>query len=68
MNVKELHAAIAEGRAVDIPPLATALGVSLVSLYAAVRRGEVPATKIGKRRVIPASTAKKLLGIDQEVA
>ena len=52
----------------DVPHTYTAreaaelLGVGLTSLYAGVRRGEVPAIKIGRRVLIPRSRLDDMLG------
>lgn len=60
---KELEIALAEGRAVNIPPLARALGLSRVGLYAAAKRGDFQTTRIGRRVLVPAPVAKQLLGL-----
>ena len=60
----DLEVALAEGRAVKVPLLARALGVSRVGLYEAVKRGEVQSTRIGRRVVIPAAVARRLLGLE----
>ena len=65
---KALEQALRDGRGVRVTPLARALGVSAVSLYAAVKREEVPATRIGQRIIITAPVARKLLGIETEAA
>jgi hypothetical protein len=65
---EELKAALAEGRAVNVASLAHALGMSKVGLYAAVKRGEVQSTRIGRRVVIPAHVARRLLGLEMEAA
>jgi predicted DNA-binding transcriptional regulator AlpA len=65
---KDLTDALAEGRAVNVPPLARALGLSRVGLYAAVKRGEVPSIRIGRRVVIPAAVARRLLGLEEKAA
>jgi excisionase family DNA binding protein len=52
----------------DIPDTYTAreaaerLGIGLTSLYAGVRRGEVPAIQIGRRVLIPRSRLDDMLG------
>ncbi len=65
---QDLVSALSEGRAVDVPPLARALGISPVSFYAAVKRKEIPSTRIGRRIVIPAAVARRLLGLETEAA
>lgn len=39
------------------------LGLSRNSLYAAIRRGELPALRIGKRIVIPRAALERLLDV-----
>jgi len=41
-----------------------ALGLGRSSAYAAVRRGEVPAIRIGRRLVVPTGHLLRLLGAD----
>ncbi len=63
--LKDIQVALAQGRAVDVTPLARVLGISPVSLYAAVKRQEVPATRVGRRVLITAPVARRLLGIEE---
>jgi excisionase family DNA binding protein len=42
------------------------LGISRGSAYQAARRGEIPAIRIGRRRVVvPTASLLRLLGVDQ---
>ena len=45
-----------------------ALGVSRTSAYEAVRNGEIPSIKIGRRVVVPTAALRRLLALDDEVA
>jgi excisionase family DNA binding protein len=45
----------------DIPEFAEQLGISRNAAYEAVKRGEIPAIKIGRRFLIPADTVDRLL-------
>ncbi len=47
-----------------IPQLATQMGVSRITVYNRVRRGEIPATRVGRYYVISADTVRKVLGLD----
>ncbi|ANY78467.1 hypothetical protein BB934_09680 [Microvirga ossetica] len=60
--------ALREDRGVKATALAKALGLSRVGIYEAVKRGEIQATRIGRRIVIPAHVARRLLGIEMEAA
>ncbi len=62
---QELQVALTEGRAVGVRPLARELGLSAGGLYRAVARGEVQAVRIGRRVVIPAAVARRLLGLEE---
>lgn len=64
----DLSQALAAGRNVPVGPLAFAAGVTPGAIYAAVRRGEVKAVKIGTAIRIPAREAKKLMGIEDAKA
>jgi excisionase family DNA binding protein len=55
--------ALKENRPVRVQPLAEAAEVSPATLYALVARGEVQSVRIGKSIRIPASVAKKMLGM-----
>jgi excisionase family DNA binding protein len=48
-------------RTMDIPEFAEQLGISRNAAYEAVKRGEIPAIKIGRRFLIPADTVDRLL-------
>ncbi len=48
---------------IDVRDLAKVLGVSRELLYGAVRRGELEAIRVGRRRVvIPLKVAEEMLG------
>lgn len=63
-----LRQAIAAGTGVSVLPLARALGTSTNVIYRAVERSEIKATRIGRRVIIPAAEAAKLLGLPQQEA
>ena len=44
-----------------IPQLASEMGLSRVAVYKKVKRGEIPATKVGRDYVISARTARRVL-------
>jgi excisionase family DNA binding protein len=45
-----------------VPELAKLLGVSRIAIYNRVKKGEIPATKIGKTYVITDRTIANILG------
>ena len=47
---------------VTIPKLAELLGVSRIAIYNRVKRGEIPASKIGRTYVITDKTISNILG------
>ena len=63
---KDLQLALAQGRAVDVPPLAHALGLSKIAVYKSVERGEIPPTRAGRRIISTAPVTRQLLGLEAE--
>jgi len=63
-----LKQAIEEERGVKIRHLATKLGVTPNTVYQAIKRGEVRALIIGRAKRVPPEEARRLLGLEQEVA
>jgi hypothetical protein len=52
-------------------PLAVAgraLGLGRQAGYAAVRRGDIPAFKVGKRFIVPTPPLRRMLGLDTDPA
>jgi excisionase family DNA binding protein len=47
---------------ITIPQLARLLGVSRIAVYTRVRKGQIPATRIGRIYVITDRTIKDILG------
>lgn len=47
---------------ITIPQLAKLLGVSRIAIYNRVKKGQIPATKIGGTYVITDKTVAKILG------
>jgi excisionase family DNA binding protein len=62
--VKELLAALNEGRPVRVNSLAEALSVSRNGFYEAIKRGEIRSIRIGRSIRIPAQEARRVLGVD----
>lgn len=56
----------AEQPTTRIEDAARVLGISRTSAYAAVRRGEIPAIRIGHRIVVPTAALRRMLGLDPE--
>lgn len=50
-----------ESLTVSVEHAAHLLGLGRTTMYAAIRRGEVPALRIGRRRVVRRSTLDRLL-------
>jgi len=53
---------MANERYITIPELAKFLGVSRIAIYNRVRKGQIPAAKIGKTYVITDRTIATILG------
>ncbi len=51
-----------EERFLSIPELAKILGVSRVTVYNRVKKGEIPATKVGRTYVITDKTIRNIVG------
>lgn len=51
------------GRAtLDVPTAAELLGISTWSVYAAIKRGEIPALRIGRKLFVPTAQLLRMLG------
>ena len=68
MTTTDLLKRAREGKNVKVPPLAEATGLSLNGFYAAVRRGEIEAVRIGRAVVIPGREALRLLSAEERPA
>jgi len=55
----------ARGETCSVEEMADLLGISRGSAYAAVRAGELPGIRVGKRVVVPVRRVAQLLGEDQ---
>jgi excisionase family DNA binding protein len=53
---------MAKPKYITIPQLAELLGVSRIAVYNRVKKGEIPATKIGRTYVITDKTISSILG------
>ena len=53
---------MANKKYVTIPELAKLLGVSRIAIYNRVRKGQIPATKVGRTYVITDRTVADILG------
>jgi excisionase family DNA binding protein len=53
---------MAKERYLTIPELAKLLGVSRIAIYNRVKKGQIPASKIGKTYVITDQTVANILG------
>lgn len=47
---------------ITIPELAKLLGVSRIAIYNRVKKGQIPATRIGRTYIIEDKTISKILG------
>ncbi len=55
MNLEEKRATY------DVPEAARILGIGRSAAYEAVRRGEIPSIRLGKRLVVPRAALERLL-------
>ena len=53
---------MADKKYITIPELAKLLGVSRIAIYNRVKKGQIPATKIGRTYVITDQTIANILG------
>ena len=53
---------MAKAKYITIPELAKLLGVSRIAIYNRVKKGQIPATKIGRIYVITDQTIANILG------
>ena len=47
-----------------VAEVAEILGVTQVTVYARIHRGELPVLRFGRRMVVPTAALRRLLGID----
>jgi excisionase family DNA binding protein len=52
---------MADRKTIDVPEAAQQLGLSRNAAYEAVRRGEIPAVRIGRRLFVPRDAIDRLL-------
>ncbi len=52
-------------RTVDVPDAGAVLGLSRGAAFAAVKRGDIPVLKIGRRLLVPVAALEKLLEGDR---
>ena len=62
VNMKPKDRKTTLGSYVTIPQLANLLGVSRIAVYRRVKKGEIPATRIGAMYVISDTTLESILG------
>ena len=62
MNQAAERTRASAGGLVTIPQLARMLGVSRITVYQRVRRGQIPAVKVGRTYVITERTVNEVLG------
>jgi excisionase family DNA binding protein len=51
---------------ISVERAGASLGISRATAYDAVRRGEIPAIRLGRRWVVPTAQLRRLLGLDPE--
>jgi excisionase family DNA binding protein len=61
--MKEIKLIATDRLTVTVPEAARLLGVSRMSAYSAVRTGEIPSIRIGRRVLIARAALERLLGI-----
>ncbi len=47
---------------------AALLGVSRATAYAAVKSGEIPSIRVGRRVLVPTAALRRLLMLDEQIA
>ena len=50
---------------VDVPTAAELLGISRGSGYEAVRTGQIPSLRLGRRIVVPVAKLRAMVGLDE---
>ncbi len=53
---------------ISVSEAAAALGLTRVAVWAAIRRGDIPARRIGRSYLIPRAALEKLLAVEGEAA
>lgn len=56
-------AALAEQPTITVPILAVLLGTPPATVYAAIRRGQLPSIRIGRRVLVPSAAVRAMLGM-----
>lgn len=54
-----------ERRTLTVPEVAETLGISTDSVYLAIRRGEIPALRLGRRLLVPREAIDRLLQVGE---
>lgn len=65
MTTSDLLARAREGKNVKVPPLAEAVGLSTNGFYAAVRRGDIDAIRVGRAVMVPGREVLRLLNAEE---
>ena len=61
---RKTRKAITEALAVSVEDAAKALGVGKYSAYVAIKAGELPSIKVGRKIKVPTAPLRRLLGIE----
>jgi excisionase family DNA binding protein len=61
---RKTRKAITESLAVSVEDAAKALGVGKYSAYVAIKDGEIPSIKVGRKIKVPTAPLRRLLGIE----
>ncbi len=56
-----------ESPTITVEEMADALGIGRTGAYDAVRRGDLPSIRIGRRIVVPVAELRRLVGLDDAV-
>lgn len=65
---RDVHIAVKEGRPVAVAALAHASGWPCSTIYDSIKRGEIEVVRIGSAMRVKPSSARRLLGIEEERA
>lgn len=65
---EELHKALTGRLTIDVALAGRVFGLGREAAYAAVKRGDIPSLRIGRRLVVPTGPLRRMLGMDPRPA
>ena len=68
MREKDLKTLLTDNLSVSVETAGKAFGLGRNAAYAAVKNGQIPSIKLGKKIAVPTAAIRRMLGIENQVA